>query len=97
MRWGTSKQTLLLGLGVIAILNLYVCCYVGFSKDYTTKEKFGWIIIAWVYPALGGLIALQHTFKHRRAKSLAEPPFVTANGQADTAPKNSEACNPPSN
>jgi hypothetical protein len=71
--WATSKQTLLLGMGVIVALNLYVCIRIGFSQDFDPKEKRFWLLAVWIWPALGGLLGLLVVSAMRRRR-MGVPP-----------------------
>lgn len=66
--WATSKEALLLGLAGVLVLNLYVCCQIGCSKRYSFKEKRCWFLLVWIYPVLGGLLALLVVFKSRQSE-----------------------------
>lgn len=64
--WATSKQTRLLGLGVVVCLNLYLCWHFYRSEDYNPKEKRFWCLQVWVFPIFGALLALPLVLKDRR-------------------------------
>jgi len=71
VHWAESSQTRFIGLGVLMVLNLYLCVRVGLSASYNRKEKQFWFVLFWLFPLVAHVFYLHHSWQTRKAHVAA--------------------------